>query len=141
MDKLPEELVFEILSYNHNYNSRLNEINKRCNILFNKQKYKFYVNRIIKWYKQRTFNVKENDFEIYVWTDKSDVIKYIRKYYDMKYFKIYPEYFVKKLKRHDLQEFIENNLNKDINKRNKIELLNFLDNDTITTEELFYVGL
>lgn len=141
MDKLPEELVFEILSYNHNYNSRLNEINKRCNILFNKQKYKFYVNRIIKWYKQRTFNVKENDFEIYVWTDKSDVIKYIRKYYDMKYFKIYPEYFVKKLKRHDLQEFIENNLNKDVNKRNKIELLNFLDNDTITTEELFYVGL
>ena len=141
MDKLPEELVFEILSYNHNYNSRLNEINKRCNILFNKQKYKFYVNRIIKWYKQITFNVKENDFEIYVWTDKSDVIKYIRKYYDMKYFKIYPEYFVKKLKRHDLQEFIENNLNKDENKRNKIELLNFLDNDTITTEELFYVGL
>ena len=141
MDKLPEELVFEILSYNHNYNSRLNEINKRCNILFNKQKYKFYVNRIIKWYKQRTFNVKENDFEIYVWTDKSDVIKYIRKYYDMKYFKIYPEYFVKKLKRNDLQEFIENNLNKDVNKRNKIELLNFLDNDTITTEELFYVGL
>ena len=141
MDILPEELVFEILSYNHNYNSRLNEINKRCNILFNKQKYKFYLNRIIKWYKQRTFNVKENDFEIYVWTDKSDVIKYIRKYYDMKYFKIYPEYFVKKLKRHDLQEFIENNLNKDENKRNKIELLNFLDNDTITTEELFYVGL
>lgn len=141
MDKLPEELVFEILSYNHNYNSRLNEINKRCNILFNKQKYKFFVNRIIKWYKQRTFNVKENDFEIYVWTDKSNVLKYIRKYYDMKYFKIYPEYFVKKLKRHDLQEFIENNLNKDINKRNKIELLNFLDNDTITTEELFYVGL
>ena len=141
MDKLPEELVFEILSYNHNYNSRLNEINKRCNILFNKQKYKFYVNRIIKWYKQRTFNVKENDFEIYVWTDKSDVIKYIRKYYDMKYFKIYPEYFVKKLKRNDLQEFIENNLNKDVNKRNKIELLNFLDNDTITTEELYYVGL
>tara|TARA_B100001093_G_scaffold516550_1_gene595616 strand:+ start:3479 stop:3904 length:426 start_codon:yes stop_codon:yes gene_type:complete len=141
MDKLPEELVFEILSYNHNYNSRLNEINKRCNILFNKQKYKFYVNRIIKWYKQITFNVKENDFEIYVWTDKSDVIKYIRKYYDMKYFKIYPEYFVKKRKRHDLKEFIENNLNKDVNKRNKIELLNFLDNDTITTEELFYVGL
>jgi hypothetical protein len=141
MDKLPEELVFEILSYNHNYNSRLNEINKRCNILFNKQKYKFYVNRIIKWYKQITFNVKENDFEIYVWTDKSDVIKYIRKYYDMKYFKIYPEYFVKKLKRNDLQEFIKNNLNKNVNKRNKIELLNFLDNDTITTEELFYVGL
>ena len=59
----------------------------------------------------------------------------------MEYFKIYPEYFVKKLKRYDLEEFIENNLNKDVNKRNKIELLNFLKNDTITTEELFYVGL
>ena len=59
----------------------------------------------------------------------------------MKYFKIYPEYFVKKLKRYDLEEFIENNLNKDVNKRNKIELLNFLKNDTITAEELFHVGL
>ena len=41
----------------------------------------------------------------------------------------------------NLEEFIENNLNKDVNKRNKIELLNFLKNDTITTEELYYVGL
>ena len=141
MDKIPEELIYEILSYNDYYNSKLNEINKNCQILFNKQKYKLYVNKIIKWYKQKTFNVKENDFEIYDWTNKSDVLKYIRKYYEMEYFKIYPEYFVKKLKRYDLEEFIENNLNKDVNKRNKIELLNFLNNDTITTEELYYVGL
>lgn len=141
MDKIPEELIYEILSYNDYYNSKLNEINKNCQILFNKQKYKLYVNKIIKWYKQKTFNIKENDFEIYDWTNKSDVLKYIRKYFEMKYFKIYPEYFVKKLKRYDLEEFIENNLNKDVNKRNKIELLNFLKNDTITTEELFYVGL
>lgn len=35
MDNLPEELVYEILSYNHNYDSKLNELNKKCKLILN----------------------------------------------------------------------------------------------------------
>lgn len=45
----------------------------------------------------------------------------------MEYFKEYPEFFIKKLKRQDLQEFVDNNLNKNVNQRTKIELIHFLN--------------
>ena len=69
------------------------------------------------------------------------VIRYFRKYYSMKYFKEYPEFFIKKLKRNDLQNFVDNNLNKDVNKRKKINLLKFLNHESISTNDIFYVGL
>lgn len=143
MDNLPEELVYEILSYNHSYDSKLNEINKKCNQIFSKDIFKYKINKIINWYKQKTLHIPEDLFDIYIKpeTNKSIIIKYYRKYYPMEYFKGYPEFFIKKLKRRDLQKFVENNLNKDVNQRKKIELIFFLNHPTISTEDLAYVGL
>ena len=141
MDNLPNELVYEILSYNNNYDSRLNEINRKCNIIFNKNNYKDKIYKIIKWYKKKTFNISEESFDIKPNTNKYLVIGYFRKYYSMKYFKEYPEFFIKKLKRNDLQNFVDNNLNKDVNKRKKINLLKFLNQESISTNDIFYVGL
>lgn len=141
MNNLPEELVYEILSYNHNYDSNLNEINKKCKQIFNKNKFKYKIHKIMNWYKQKTLHIPEDLFDIQPETNKSIIIKYYRKYYPMEYFKEYPEFFIRKLKRQDLQDFVDNNLNKDINQRTKIELIHFLNHPSITTGDLAYVGL
>lgn len=141
MSELPIHIVQEILSYNHNYDSKLNEINKECKEMFNKDKFKKNISKIISWYKKKTLPIPEEYFDIKPDTNKYVVIKYYRKYYPMKYFKEYPEFFIEKLKRYDLNEFLNNNLNHDIHERKKIELLHFLNHPLITTSELLYVGL
>jgi len=83
MDNLPEELVYEILSYNHSYDSKLNEINKECNQIFNKDKFKYKINKIINWYKQKILHIPEDIFDIQPETNKSIIIKYYRKYYPL----------------------------------------------------------
>ena len=34
MNELPDELVYEIISYNETYNTKFNEINKKCRTIF-----------------------------------------------------------------------------------------------------------
>lgn len=134
MDKLPYELVIEIISYNETYNTRFNEIDKNCNIIFNKNKYKSNVYKIMRWYKRNTFNFQLK------YVNKTYFIKFFRKYYPIDYFRSFPEFFIKKMNRNDLIEYVNNNLDKNVNKRKKINLILFLNHPAISIQDLCYVG-
>lgn len=135
MNELPDELVYEIISYNETYNTKFNEINKKCRTIFNKNKYKIYVYKIIKWYKKNTFN-----FKLQLFLNKMYFIKFFRKYYSIDNFRIFPEFFIKKMKRNDLIEYVNKNLNKKVNKRKKVNLIKFICHPNITLEDLCIVG-
>jgi|TARA_B100001248_G_scaffold74020_1_gene52862 hypothetical protein len=117
MNELPDELVYEIISYNETYNTKFNEINKKCRTIFNKNKYKIYVYKIIKWYKKNTFN-----FKLQLFLNKMYFIKFFRKYYSIDNFRIFPEFFIKKMK------------------RKKVNLIKFICHPDITLEDLCKVG-
>jgi hypothetical protein len=133
-NEIPEELVYEILSYNYSYDSNLNEINKKCRQIFNKEEFKYKINKIMKWYKNNTFNFN------CIYLDKTYFIKFFKKYYPINNFRTFPEFFIKKMNRNDLKKYIKNNLNKDFNKRKKINLIKFLNHQDISIQDLYDVG-
>ena len=134
MNELPYELVYKIISYNETYNTRYNEINKKCNTIFNKTKYKNNVHKIIKWYKKNTFNFQ------YKYVNKTYFIKFFRKYYPINNFRNFPEFFIKKMNRNDLIEYVNIHLDKNTNKRKKINLIKFLNHPDISIQHLYSVG-
>mgnify|MGYP007000041479 len=52
-------------------------------------------------------------------------IKFFRKYYSIDNFRIFPEFFIKKMKRNDLIEYVNKNLNKKVKKIKKVNLIKF----------------
>ena len=76
-------------------------------------------------------NEKEQFYNI------DDGIKYYYNYYPDKHYLSYPEFAVKKL---GLNTNILNKLNKDISKRSREDIRDWMINSKITYEELIYVG-
>ena len=57
----------------------------------------------------------------------------------MEYLISYPEFMAKKLNRHDLREYIRANV-KQINQRNKKDVIDFLKLKNITKDEIIFCG-
>ena len=125
-----QDVKYHIFSFLDTYDSKINEIDKLSNKLFNKDKYHNYANKIKRWYNKYT--IPKNFVET-----KFNWVKFYRKFYDSKYLLTYPEFMAKKLNRQDLKDWINNNL--PIN-RNRYDVIKFLQLDSITIEDIKYTG-
>lgn len=137
MANLPIDCIIYIVGFNEFYNSEYHLINKQFNKVFDKKKFIIFSNKIKRWYNYNTFPYRYNSDL----TDMSkiNVIQYYRKYYSMENLSSYPDFFEKKLNRHDLREYIRNNMNNILN-RTKKEVIDFLKLTNISVDEIFYVG-
>ena len=137
MANLPIDCIIYIVEFNEFYNSEYHLINKQFNKVFDKKKFIIFSNKIKRWYSYNTFPYRYNSDL----TDMSkiNVIQYYRKYYPMEHLLGYPDFFEKKLNRHDLREYIRNNMNNILN-RTKKEVIDFLKLTNISVDEIFYVG-
>lgn len=84
-------------------------------------------------------NINYND-----WNTKKVYRYYIQKY-PMKYLQKYPEFITNKSiedidKKNECHNWINNNLNKDTNKRTRRDIYNFFIHNKILIKEIFYTG-
>lgn len=138
MANLPIDCIYYILEFNDSYFSKYQLLNKQFNKLFNKKKFIKYSNKIKSWYKKYTFPYNENIIHK-SFVSKINTVQYYRKYYPMEYLISYPEFMAKKLNRHDLREYIRANV-KQINQRNKKDVIDFLKLKNITKDEIIFCG-
>lgn len=73
------------------------------------------------------------------------VYRYFILKYEMKYLLKYPEFVLNKAinnieRKNKIEEWIKNNLNADINKRTRHDILKFFKINNITSEEIAYTG-
>ena len=139
MNNLPIDCIAYIVGFNESYNSEYHLINKKFNKVFDKKKFIIFSNKIKRWYYYNTFPYRNNNDMNLTKMSKINVIQYYRKYYPMEHLLGYPEFFEKKLNRHDLREYIRNNMN-DISIRTKKEVIDFLKLTNISVDEILYVG-
>ena len=87
---------------------------------------------------KNTFPYNENIIHKF-FISKINTVQYYRKFYPIESLLIYPEFMAKKLNRHDLREYIRNNV-KQINQRNKKDVIDFLKLKNITKDEIIFCG-
>ena len=138
---LPNDIIYHILSFNDNYMSILPFVNKECSKLFNKEKFVKYANKNKRWYKIYTYTKDYEHHSGRTWDrlPKKFIIQYYRKYYPIKYLMRYPDFMAKKLNRNDLDEYINNNMSLEL-ERKKIEIIKFLNLPSISENDIGYTG-
>lgn len=136
------------------YNNFLDFENKKNVKLLNKDFYKLWkrdvVNgRIIKKYLIKYCKIDDeylnSPYEVYNFKDINKIYRYYIQKYEMKYLLSYPEFLTKKAilnydKREKTLKWINDNLDKDIDKRNRRDILRFFKENEITAKEIFYAG-
>jgi len=138
MTTLPIDCIFNILEFNDSYYSKYHLINKKFNKLFNKKKFIIFSNKIKSWYKKNTYPYNNNNIHKF-FISKINTVQYYRKFYPIEYLLSYPEFMAKKLNRHDLREYIRNNI-RHINQRNKKDVIDFLKLSNISKDEIIFCG-
>lgn len=137
MSNLPTHVIHYILDYNNKLNCNLLFINKRCYKKFNRNRQKKAIFKIKRWYRYNTFQLPEN----YEWwkLNLKYNIKYYRKYYPKYLFLRYPEFMANKLRRNDLLEYIQNNM-EPVENRSRYEVVKFLTHNNISKTDLEITG-
>tara|TARA_B110000902_G_scaffold261806_1_gene337347 strand:+ start:197 stop:619 length:423 start_codon:yes stop_codon:yes gene_type:complete len=139
MANIPIDCITYILEYNDSYNSKYHLINKQFNKVFDKKKFIIFSNKIKRWYSYNTFPYTNDENLNLANLSKINTVQYYRKHYSTENLSCYPEFFEKKLNRHDLREYIRNNMNNILN-RTKKEVIDFIKLTNISVDEIFYVG-
>lgn len=132
------------------YNNFL-DINSKQNVkLLNKDFHKLWKRdvdngRIIKKYLIKYCKIDNNYLNCDNNLNINKIYRYYIQKYEMKYLLYYPEFLTKKAihnydKREKTLKWINDNLNKDIYKRNRKDILRFFKENKITTKEIFYAG-
>lgn len=139
MYHLHDDIICYILKFNLRYNSRYNLLNKSYNNIFSKKKYHNAKNKINKFYKRYTYPYGIDTFEGNWILSKKILVDYYRKFYSVDHLLNYPEFIAKKLNRQDLHNYINNNMNVKNNRR-KIEVIRFLNLNSITRLDIYTAG-
>jgi len=145
------------------YNNFLDFENKKNVKLLNKDFYELWKRdidngRIIKKYLIKYCKI-DNEYlnspglikfvypnEVYNLKNVNKIYRYYIQKYEMKYLLSYPEFLTKKAilnydKREKTLKWINDNLDKNIDKRNRRDILRFFKENEITIKELFYAGM
>jgi len=138
MVNLNYDVIIKILKFNNSYTSKFHLINKELNEIFNKKKYHVAQLKIKKWYKNTSFPFPL-ETEWYDLT-KINIVQYYRKYYENEYLLGFPDFMARKLHRDDLQEYIDNNMNEDVNKRSKLKVIQFLNLNLVSKRDILIAG-
>lgn len=131
------------------YNNFLDFDNKKNVKLLNKDFYKLWKKdidngRIIKKYLIKYCKI-DNDYLNNYYYNTNKIYRYYIQKYEMKYLLSYPEFLTSKAiqnydKKQKTLKWINDNLDKDINKRNRKDILRFFKENKISAKEIFYAG-
>ena len=139
MSELPKDCILLILSFNYNFKSDINLIDKECYMVFNKKNLRSKIAKILKWYKKNT-----SSFSIDYFPDnkisKINLIQILRKKYDRFKLNQFIDYFIKMINRQDLIDYVIHKM-KPRYLRTKLEIIEFLKLPIISKDDILFVGL
>ena len=138
MITLNYDVIKYILDYNNSYKSKFYLINKELNKFFSKKKYHESQIKIKNWYKNTTY-----PFSLEVeWQElsKINIVQYYKKYYELRFLLKFPNFLAKKLHRNDLLDYISNNMNPIIENRTKLEVIQFLNLNSVSRRDILIAG-
>ena len=139
MSRLPKDCILMILSFNYNFRSGINLIDKECYMFFDKNNFRDKIDKIIKWYKRNTSSFAINRVPKEKLT-KINLIQILRKKYTRFGLNLFMDFLIQKLNRHDLRDYMINKMNPR-HLRSKLEIIEFLNLPIISKDEINFVGL